>query len=254
MKHVFSDSGLRNLEAFCFSECLFAFDYDGTLAKIVQTPSQALMSKTTEKLLRELSRISDVAIISGRSIRDIKRLLKIKPRRLIGNHGLEGLQKSHFSSDVAFKACQKWKKILAKAMEKEVGISIENKRFSLAIHYRMSRQKKEAKARILASIKTLDPQPRLIMGKYVANLVPAGAPHKGFALIELMNELKLSCAIYVGDDDTDEDVFALPESHILTIRVGKKINSRARFFLKQQTEINRLIKHMQKLRTGICET
>jgi trehalose 6-phosphate phosphatase len=49
-------------------------------------------------------------------------------------------------------------------------------------------------------------------------------------------------ALYVGDDETDEDVFGLPDARVFTIRVGEKRSSRAHFFLKRQSEISRLLK------------
>jgi trehalose 6-phosphate phosphatase len=251
VRYLFSSSGLRNLEAFCYSKCLFAFDYDGTLAKIVLNPSEAWMSKITEKLLAVLNQNTQIAIISGRSLADLKKLLKINPRHIIGNHGLEGLPKTQFSNEVALDACKKWKKALAKTVRQDLGIQLEDKHYSLALHYRRSRLKKEAKANAVDSASKLHPPPRVIMGKYVVNLVPSGAPHKGVALMELMIQQGLSCAIYVGDDDTDEDVFGLPESRIMTIRVGKKIDSHARFFLKRQSEINRLIKQMLTFSGGV---
>jgi len=89
------------------------------------------------------------------------------------------------------------------------------------------------------------------MGKHVVNVVPVGGPHKGMALMELMLEKGTPTAIYVGDDDTDEDVFCLPESRILTIRIGQKRSSRARYFLKRQREINQLLKTMIELRKSL---
>jgi trehalose 6-phosphate phosphatase len=46
-----------------------------------------------------------------------------------------------------------------------------------------------------------------------------------------------SAALYTGDDETDEDVFALRDVRILTVRVGKKNGSATRYFLKRQAEI-----------------
>ncbi|OFZ79967.1 MAG: trehalose-phosphatase [Bdellovibrionales bacterium RIFOXYD1_FULL_53_11] len=251
MKFLFSATGIRTLEAFCFSKCLFAFDYDGTLAKIVKAPNDALMTKTTENLLEELNSKAPVAIISGRSLNDLKKLFKHSIKTMIGNHGIEGLPNNRFSGDAALDAVLKWKKKLAKLLPDNPGIQIEDKVFSLAVHYRCSREKKSAKSRILDCAGNLEPPPRVILGKCVINLIPAGAPHKGVALMELMLDRGLTCAVYVGDDDTDEDVFGLSELRIMTVRVGMKAASRARFYLKRQTDINRLIKLIIKIRNDI---
>jgi len=49
-------------------------------------------------------------------------------------------------------------------------------------------------------------------------------------------------ALYVGDDETDEDVFALRDARILSVRVGKKNGSAARYFLKRQAEITEVLR------------
>ena len=77
-------------------------------------------------------------------------------------------------------------------------------------------------------------------------MVPASAPHKGAALLELMHQLDCTAALYIGDDDTDEDVFSLPDTRILTVRIGKNKISAARFFLKRQTEITEVLRSIVK--------
>jgi len=83
----------------------------------------------------------------------------------------------------------------------------------------------------------LSPPPRIVLGKSVVNVMPPTASHKGTALLEYMRRLDCSLALYVGDDETDEDVFALHDHRILTVRVGRKKGSSARYFLKRQAEI-----------------
>ncbi len=55
-------------------------------------------------------------------------------------------------------------------------------------------------------------------------------------------------ALYVGDDDTDEDVFALDQpGRLLTIRVGRKLDSLAGYFLRNQAEIDVLLRVLHRL-------
>lgn len=72
--------------------------------------------------------------------------------------------------------------------------------------------------------------------------MPPTALHKGTALLDYMRRLDCSAALYVGDDETDEDVFTLRDAHILTVRVGKKKGSAARYFLKRQEEITEVLR------------
>jgi trehalose 6-phosphate phosphatase len=164
---------------------------------------------------------------------------------LVGNHGLEGIRSGDQKHETFREACTLWKNYLERNSKKFSGIGgieLEDKTYSLAIHYRKSRQKRLAKISILEAVSQLKPAPRLIMGKCVINLVPAGGPHKGIALLELMLKSDTKSAFYIGDDDTDEDIFALSDPGLFTVRVGKKINSQAKFFIRDQSQINLLIK------------
>jgi trehalose 6-phosphate phosphatase len=80
----------------------------------------------------------------------------------------------------------------------------------------------------------------------VVNLVPVGGPHKGMSLLELMAKSKTKCAFYIGDDDTDEDIFSLAEAGLFTVRVGKKSSSQAKFFIRNQAEVKLLLEILLK--------
>jgi len=123
-----------------------------------------------------------------------------------------------------------------------IGVEIEDKTYSIALHYRKSQAKKKARMDILEVVSNLDPRPRIIMGKCVVNILPTGAPHKGVALVELMLQAGIKSAFYIGDDDTDEDVFSLPNARIMTVRVGKKSSSQAQFYIRNQSEVGRLLR------------
>jgi len=245
MKKLYSPDNLKLLEALSFTPTLYAFDFDGTLSKIVRNPQDATIKTSTDALLRELASHAPVAVISGRSIADLKTHLKFIPPHIIGNHGLEGLRTRPDALDLAHKICIEWKQHLESHLSKEdfnSGVEIEDKSFSLAVHYRKCASKKKAKIDILNVAANLDPKPRIILGKCVVNFLPPGAPHKGVALVELMLQTGIKSAFYIGDDDTDEDVFSLPNARIFSVRVGKKGTSQAQFYIHEQNEIDRLLK------------
>lgn len=244
MKYLLGGEGLKVLESFCFTNTLFAFDFDGTLAPIVAKPSRARVSQKNATLLSQLNDLVPLAIISGRSVRDLKKIVPIETPFLVGNHGLEGIRKQKRLLSAAQETSMKWKKAIQGAIRGVPGIEIEDKSYSLAVHYRKARSKALARLRILDACADLEVPPRIIMGKCVVNLVPVGAPHKGFALLQLMLHTGVKSAVYVGDDDTDEDVFLLPNAHLLSVRVGKKVNTAARFFIKSQGEIGSVLSYM----------
>jgi len=244
MKPLFSDGGLRILESLTFTKTLFAFDFDGTLSKIVSRPSDATMSSKTTELLQELSKRAPVAILSGRSLKDLKARLDFVPPFLIGNHGLEGFGLRKDSLEQSRKTCIAWEKFLESKFRKfqDPGLEIEDKDLSLAIHYRRCRSRKQMKKEIFDLLPELDPVPRILPGKCVVNLIPSGTPHKGIALLDLMERARVQSAFYIGDDDTDEDVFSVPDNRVFTVRVGRKHSSSAKYFIKGQSEVNQILK------------
>ncbi|HLG19219.1 MAG TPA: trehalose-phosphatase [Bdellovibrionota bacterium] len=245
MKSLFHPDSLRILESLAFTRTLFAFDYDGTLSQIVKRPGLASVTHNTNSLLHELSTLAPVAILSGRSLRDLKERLTFTPKYLIGNHGLEGLETSAESLEIAEKICRKWKRKLgAKLTGRKIGLGVEleDKMYSIAIHYRRSRNKRKTRLHVLEITADLSPPPRILLGKCVINILPSGAPHKGVALMELMQHLEIKSAFYVGDDYTDEDIFALPDSRIFTVRVGAKRTSRAQYFILRQTDVTKVLR------------
>jgi trehalose 6-phosphate phosphatase len=128
------------------------------------------------------------------------------------------------------------------------GVELEDKTYSLALHYRRSRRKKEAVARIAQALATLG-EVRVIGGKQVVNVLPLGAPHKGVALERERDRLGCDTAFFIGDDETDEDVFALDRpGRLLTVRVGSARLSLASYCLERQAEIDALLARLIELR------
>jgi trehalose 6-phosphate phosphatase len=249
MTYLFSESGERLLKSLTRTPTLYAFDFDGTLAPLVEHPSKAAIPPKTAELLASIDARVELAVISGRSLRDLRPLLPWKPQHVIGNHGLEGLTSRNGLHPRAERICRAWSSQLEKRLAKEPlgpGVFIEDKQYSLALHYRRAKRRQAARRHLFELVDDLHPAPRLILGKLVINLIPPGSPHKGVALLELMLHANVRRAFYIGDDDTDEDVFALPEEGIVTVRVGYKRDSEAHYFLKRQSEVNRLLLTLHK--------
>ncbi|MBL9039294.1 MAG: trehalose-phosphatase [Archangium sp.] len=234
------------LRQVAWSRVLVAFDFDGTLAPIVERHDAAQLRPATAKLLREVCERYPCAVISGRSRADVERRLAGVPvRAVVGNHGLEpGLYQSRFA-----KAAAALRPRLERALAPFAGVEVEDKRYSLAVHYRRSRKKREARAAIYAAVEALGGSQRIIPGKLVVNVLPGDAPHKGDALLRLRNEMKADTAIYVGDDITDEDVFQLDEpGRLVSVRVGRSRSSAAEYFVRDQRAVDTLLRRLVLLR------
>ncbi len=240
-----SSEGLAVLERAIAKDTLVAFDYDGTLAPIAAAPDEAVMSPSTSDLLRSLTTLYPTIVITGRSQRDVmRRLHGLKFLEVIGNHGIEPSDVSPLYASLALT----WRSWLERVLAGAEGVWVEDKVYSLAVHYRGARYEEAARARIEVAVAGL-PSARVVGGKAVVNLIPAGAPHKGTALLHAMERHACSSAIYVGDDVTDEDVFRLhPANRVLGIRVGRDPRSDAALVLAEQTQIDELLRHLIRFR------
>jgi len=249
MKYLLTDRGRSELEALVKVHSLFAFDFDGTLAKIVRDRHSAQLGRPIRLWLGELAKRAPTAIISGRSVEDLRARVGNTVPYLIGNHGLEGLHVTQQVVQQARDTCKGWKHLIEERFGTKLaryGVFVEDKSYSLSFHYRNAGRKDDARTLVFHVLAQLSPLPRIVLGKAVVNVVPASAPHKGAALLELMYQLNCTAALYIGDDDTDEDVFSLPDTRILTVRIGKNKISAARFFLKRQTEITEVLRSIVK--------
>jgi trehalose 6-phosphate phosphatase len=159
---------------------------------------------------------------------------------MIGNHGIEGADTDASVLKRALKICKSWKKQLEGLRYRA---ALEDKAYSLSLHYRKSECKTTARQSIALAVEQLTPKPHIIQGKSVVNLLPPGAPHKGNAVLNLLKISSMKHCIYIGDDETDEDVFALSEgsNRLFSIRVGKRHSSMAAYYIDRQESINRAL-------------
>lgn len=228
---------------------LFAFDLDGTLAPIVSDPAKIGIPATVWKAFAALNEQAAVAVITGRSRSDALMHLGLTPRYVIGNHGAEGLPGWACRENEFVQTTQAWQNQLDALLPPEDtnGILLENKGATLSVHYRHAVNIQAAQAVILHAVDQLVPPPRRISGTFVENLLPAGAPDKGVALSLLMQQEGFEKGFFTGDDETDESIFRLDHESIFTVRVGKIAGSRARFYLRGQYEVGRLLRMLNSI-------
>ena len=245
MIYAFSPEGVACLAAVLAADPLLAFDIDGTLAPIVERPDEARLPDAVQHGLAELARRFDIAVITGRAVDDARRMLSFSPRYLIGNHGIEGLPGAAMRPAEFARTVAAWHAALAASEHLAAeGLTLEDKRYSLSLHYRRAANPAKAHRAIQEAVARIAPLPRVIPGKAVVNLLPFGAPDKGEAIRTLIEETGCSGVLYVGDDDTDETVFGLNLPSVLTLRVEPAADSAAALFLRDQREVLTLIRHI----------
>jgi trehalose 6-phosphate phosphatase len=248
MQHLFTHEGEAALMAILQREPLLAFDFDGTLAPIVAHPAGARIPTAVSSRLASLGQRLPVAIVTGRSVADVRGRLGFEPRFIVGNHGaeddidLEGAQARAGALDPLRRL------LAAEAAEvAAAGILIEDKGQSIALHYRLSRDREHAVTLIRNLLASMQPALHVFSGKMVVNVTEAGAPDKAQAVRSLLARSGASCAVFAGDDVNDEPVFASAPATWLTVRVGRDgPASRAQFFLAGPNEMAMLLERMLK--------
>ncbi len=189
-------------------------DIDGTISQTAPTPQQAKVSPICRQHLSALcNHLALVAAISGRSAVEAKNMINIDEMVYIGNHGLERYTEGHseFTQDA-----QDYPPVIKAAIEELTpllstkGISIDNKRVTATIHYRLCPDHQSARQDILAAIEDSRHTKSLrIMqeSKYAINLLPPVRMDKGTSILDLIQEYNLRGGVYLGDDLTDVDAF-----------------------------------------------
>jgi trehalose 6-phosphate phosphatase len=217
-------------------------DIDGTLLDLAPTPREVWVPPGLEQTLGLLlARTSGaLALVSGRSLNDID--LIFAPLRLpaVGGHGAE----MRLSTDVGAVAVhappldQELKRRLAAIAHISPGILLEDKGYSLALHYRLAPHAEKAIYEAVAGIRADHPDAPLevLPGKAVCEIKHSGFT-KATGVLELMKYAPFEgrVPVFIGDDVTDETVFAImPELRGMAFSVGRHSEQVAGHFAEPQ--------------------
>jgi trehalose 6-phosphate phosphatase len=239
MQHLFSEPGQAALAAVMHAEPLMAFDFDGTLAPIVARPDDAQIPSPVADHLRIVAAMLPVAVITGRAVEDVRSRLGFKPSYIIGNHGGEDEadpQGSH-ARTVALDPVRQ-QLLEHRGALQECGVGLEDKRQSIALHYRLSPMRKQARALIEAILAPYASRLHIFPGKMVVNVTGLHAPDKGDAMRKLVARSGVRSAFFAGDDINDEPVFDAALPSWITVRVGHATSpSRARYYIDSHDEV-----------------
>ncbi|MEX2180177.1 MAG: trehalose-phosphatase [Gemmatimonadaceae bacterium] len=193
-------------------------DLDGTLAPIAATPEGAQVPAETKEVLRRLIATPGLflAVVSGRSAQDAASLAGVDGLWVVGNHGFESREpRGDIVPDDRVLPFERAVADVARdlaVLESSVpGSLVENKRWTLSVHYRLvdpaavpSLKERVRESGERAGLRASE-------GKQVMELRPAVEISKGTASVALAERLGgltgAGNVIYAGDDRTDEDAF-----------------------------------------------
>jgi len=215
-------------------------DIDGTLLDLAATPREVWVPPGLTNTLRALhNRTSGaLALVSGRSINDIDLIFAPDVFPAIGGHGAE----MRLSADAEANTThappidKELKRRLAAVAKLSPGILLEDKGYSLALHYRLAPHAENAIYEAVSLIRADLPNApiEVLPGKCVCEIKQAGFD-KASGVRALMNEppFKGRRPVFVGDDVTDESVFAImPDLRGVAFSVGRRAQGVAGCFEK----------------------
>ncbi len=194
-------------------------DYDGTLTPIVGRPELAVLTDERRAVLEKIASRFPTAIISGRGRDDVERLVGIPELAYAGSHGFDivgpgGASVGHAVADWIEPVMERVAREVKPKLERIEGVVIEEKRFSVAVHYRLVDEADVARVEsIVDGAIATDGRLKKAHGKKVFEVRPDLDWDKGKALLLLLEALGLGgpdvVPFYIGDDVTDEDAFAV---------------------------------------------
>lgn len=255
-QNILSSEGLAELREFVASErCLIALDFDGTLAPIVDSPNSAAIDPNVEAGVQRLASVCEILILTGRSVADVRQRIPNEVKYILGNHGCEGNQRvTSEMLSTARETTKKWLDTLCQRFVNDKVFLIEDKEYSLAIHFRLALFKRWARIRAQNAARMLFPAALILDGKCVVNVIPPGLPDKYSALSAFMEDFDFKKAIFVGDDVTDNQIFRAKDSRILSVKVGQVRDLLAPWYIQKQELIVDLIQTVTLIRKGASVT
>lgn len=189
-------------------------DFDGTLSEIVSDPDAATLLPGAAATLESLAARCPVAVVSGRSLADIRERVGVAGAWYAGSHGFElvtpaGEHHENEAGVAATGALESGVAELRRRLEGIGGLLIEDKRFSVAVHYRNVAAERVddvvAAVRIVGQHNGL----RVTGGRMVTELRPDVDWGKGQTVRWILDQIDGGqlLPIFIGDDLTDEDAF-----------------------------------------------
>ncbi len=234
------------------NKSMILLDYDGTLVGFTSIPDQAKPDPSLKKLLSDLGNESQntLAIVSGRDRQTLEKWLGDLPLHLVASHGL-WVKKQGNDWKMTMVLEDQWKpavnEVLQLYSDRMAGSFIEEKDYSVALHYRkcdpdlVGGKLSEIKDALLTMVQSMSLG--VLEGNKVLEVKDVRV-NKGMAVTNLMKEGSYDFILAAGDDTTDEDLFAALPSEAHTIKVGFG-NTRAAYYVNDWKAMRSLLRKLE---------
>lgn len=221
-------------------------DFDGTLAPIGEKPETVALPECIRSLLTDLRQRHPIAIISGRSLKDLKSRVNLPGLVYCGNHGAE--MGDNFDCAGSRHFLEEFIQVAHETFSSFPGVQVEDKGLTASIHFR--RVEPVLLGEFLASFQEISRKfagrVSVTEGRKVFEIRPPGAVGKGNAVRQLMEGVgKGRLPVYMGDDTSDEDAFRAVRGVGISIAVGG--SPEADYYLRNQGEVPEFLKLLARI-------
>jgi trehalose-phosphatase len=231
-------------------------DFDGTLSPIVESPTLAKIDPDIQTLIGRLAERDDVSVIivSGRALADVRARAAVDGVIYAGNHGLE------IESDTVCFREPRAESLrlelrhvvmqLELAISDTAGIEIEHKGLSASVHYRrVNADLHEWVRQTVCDVVSKSRSFVCLDGKMVVEVRPRIDWHKGHAVTWILDSVLPSqtLPLYVGDDISDEDAFAVIPNGI-AVHVGEPSHTCAAYWVPDLSAVRDFLSNLLQLR------
>jgi len=262
MKYLFENIQTFNELLHTKENVILLTDFDGTLTPIRKHPDLAALSEEIRQILIKFSQNKTIflGIITGRSLKQIKKLVQIRGILYAANHGIElegpGIRSTCPEAKKARSTLWHIYMKLFKSLRLIKGIYIEDKGLSVSLHYRAVKKKGDVEfvtstlhdiTKPFLDRKMLS----LSTGKMVYEIRPSVKWNKASTIQWLLAHYfpgefsEEALIIYLGDDKADIEVFDSLRGKGLTIFVGNPLDtSTAEYYVHSPEEVKVFLEHL----------
>ena len=269
MKYLFENIQTVDALLKAREKTILLTDFDGTLTPIRKHPDLAALSEEIRQTLIKFTQDKAIflGIITGRSLKQIKKLVNIPEILYVANHGIEiegpGI---HYVSKEARKARYiLWHIYMRffKSFRHIEGVYLEDKGYTISVHYRLVKKAKDVE--FIANSITNITKPyiegkilSLSTGKMVYEIRPPVKWNKAITIQWLLTNYfplefgENALLVYLGDDKADIEVFYSLRGKGLTIFVGNPLDtSTAEYYVHSPEEVKVFLEHLYEQKHAV---
>lgn len=237
-------------------------DLDGTLTPIVARPEAVRLHQQMRRLLSRLAGHPNarVGVVSGRSLRDLERFVRVPGAAYAGCHGLEiawrGLRFRHPRAAARLPLLRQVVRDLRRQTSRFNGVLLEPKTLTVSLHYRLANPAVvPSLRRLVAQVVRQTPGLEILGGKKVLELRPRVGWGKGKAVVLMHGWFAdslgspMPLTIYLGDDETDEEAFRALRGRAVSVAVGRR-RTEAPYRLRDPAAVQAFLAWLVRLLTG----